>query len=201
MGRQEESPYPGIALRRVSIWERLFRRRPRTCAHAGRIHLDPDQVPLRNGAFFAVRQPSRPSVEVCPTCFLAVFEAHLKDFDGRIVAFEPPREGLARYIFIEQDQMGDAELAAEDLIHCQSLLAEPLGGCQKCGNPALVLLVKRSATTESSKFASFRGGKEYYCHVHGSERLREWLGERLGGKPVELINLPYGERGAYLPTD
>ena len=60
---------------------------------------------------------------------------------------------------------------------------------------------ERSATTESGKFTSFRGGKEYHCHVHGSERLLEWLRERLGGKRVEFINLPYGERGVYLPTD
>lgn len=198
--------YAAITLRPPPPWwQRLFARRAPACAHAasaGAIALEPDRVRLRNGAQAAVRQPPRPAITVCPDCLLALLQEELKNSERRIIAFEPAKEGARAYAFIEQQHLGDSGLAAEDVIHCQSLVAEPLGGCQKCGNPALFLLVKRGSTTESSQLASFRGGKEYYCPAHGRERLLGLLRERLPqGAAVEYFNFPYGERGVYVPTD
>lgn len=198
--------YGAIALApRGPWWRRLFSRRAIACAHvagAAVINLVPDQVRLRNGTHTAVRQPPRPTIHVCPDCLLTLLEQELKGAERRIIAFEPAKEGLAEFRFLEQDHLGDSGLGAEDLIHSQSLVAEPLGGCQKCGQPAWVLLVKRSATTEPGRLASFRGGKEYYCTGHGSERLLGLLRERLPrDRGVRYFNFPYGERGVYIPTE
>lgn len=166
------------------------------------IALHPDEVRLRGGRQAAVKQPPRPPITVCPACLLTLLAPELAQARRRIVAFEPARDGLAEYAFIEQDHLGDAPLPPEDVIHCQSLVAEPLGGCQKCGQPALLLLVKRGVTTQKGKLHTFRGGKEYYCPVHGSERLLALLRERLPkSRAVGYFNFPYGERGVYVPSD
>lgn len=198
--------YAGIPLRpAVSWWQRWFSQSAPACAHAGSeavIVLQPDQVRLRHGTESVVRQPPRPAIEVCPACLLALLEPEVKEEGRRVIAFEPAREGVSEYAFIEQQHLGDSRLAAEDVIHCQSLVAEPLGGCQKCGTPALFLLVKRGSMTESGKLATFRGGKEYYCAAHGSDRLLGLLRERLAGRsPVRYFNFPYGERGVYVPAE
>ncbi len=197
--------YPSLALRPLPPWwRRLFRKAQPACVHAGassKIELQPDSVRLRNGAQATVRQPPRRPITVCPGCLVALLEAELKNTTRRVVAFEPSQEGLAAYSFIEQQHLGDSGLRAEDVIHCQSLVAEPLRGCQKCGGAALLLVVKRGLTTESGKLASFRGGKESYCLSHGSERLGELLRERLPRRPVDFFNFPYGERGVYVPSD
>ena len=186
-------------------WQRLFSKPTLVCVHAGSagaVALQPDQVRLRNAVHTAVRQPPRPAITVCPDCLLVLLERELKSAERRIIAFEPSQEGIAAYAFIEQEHLGDSGLPAEDLIHCQSLVAEPLGGCQKCGHPAQFLLVKRSTITESGKLISFRGGKEYYCPAHGAERLLGLLRERLPKRsPVEYFNFPYGERGLYIPAE
>lgn len=202
--------YAAIALQPARPWwQRLFARPAPACAHARighaggatMINLVPDEVRLRNGTRLAVRQPPRPPITVCPDCLLTLLEQETKGAERRIIAFEPAKEGLAEYRFLEQDHLGDSGLPAEDLIHSQSLVAEPLGGCQKCGQPAWFLLVKRASTTEGGKLTTFRGGKEYYCPAHGSERLLGLLRERLSKRPVEYFNFPYGERGVYIPTD
>ncbi len=187
-----------------SWWQRLWRKPSLACEHAGSrssVHLEADRVRLRNGAATEVRRPPRPPLTVCSDCLLTLLERELKAGGRRVIAFEPGREGLAAYSFLEQQHLGDAELRPEDVIHCQSLVAEPLGGCQKCGQPALLLLVKRGATTESGKLSTFRGGREYYCPAHGAERLLGLLRERLPRRPVSYFNFPYGERGLYIPTD
>lgn len=198
--------YAAIPLRPPAPWwQRLFSRTKPACAHAGAAEafvLTPDQVRLRGGAESAVRQPPRPPITVCRACLLTLLEQELKSADRRIIAFEPPKEGIAEYAFIEQQHLGDSGLRAEDIIHCQSLMAEPLGGCQKCGHPALVLLVKAGITTKKGKLATYRGGKEYYCSAHGRERLLGLLRERLPTQtPVRYFNFPYGERGVYVPAE
>lgn len=205
------SVYSAISLQPPPAWwQRWFARPAPACVHVRvghsgsppTISLIPDQVRLRNGARATVRQPPRPPIGVCPDCLLALLDPELKSPSRRVIAFEPGPEGMAAYAFLEQDHLGDSGLPAEDLIHCQSLVAEPLGGCQKCGHPALFLLVKRGSTTESGKLATFRGGKEYYCPAHGAERLLGLLRERLPKRsPVGYFNFPYGERGLYIPTD
>lgn len=193
--------YAGIPLRLPGPWwRRWLSAAALSCLHSGTIQLDPDRIQLRTGAM-AVRQPSRPPITVCADCLLRLLEPELRTSDRRVIAFEPA-EGLTTYTFLEQDHLGDAPLSGEDVIHCQSLVAEPLGGCQKCGHPAVLLLVKRGSMTERGKLASFRGGKEYYCAAHGSERLLGLLRERLvGNAPVKYFNFPYGERGVYIPTE
>ncbi|MBI4466257.1 MAG: hypothetical protein HY656_02365 [Acidobacteria bacterium] len=205
MGKADPADVYAIALQPPPVWwKRLLWRPSPACAHAdalAAIVLNPDWVRLRNGAQAAVRQPPRPSITVCPECLLQLLEPELTAPNRRVVAFEPAKEGLSALAFIEQDHLGDSGLPAEDLIHCQSLVAEPLGGCQKCGQPAMHLLVKRSSTSEKGKLVTFRGGKEYYCPAHGAERLLGLLRERLPQRPVGCINFPYGERGLYIPAD
>lgn len=203
--------YPSIPLAPPAPWwQRLFSKPALACAHgrighagaAGSIALQPDQVRLRNDVQTAVRQPPRPAISLCPDCLLTLLEQELTGGNRRVIAFEPSKEGLAAYAFVEQEHLGDSGLRAEDVIHCQSLVAEPLGGCQKCGQPALLLLVKRGLTTASGQLTTFRGGKEYYCLAHGSERLLGLLHERLPKRtPVGYFNFPYGERGVYIPAD
>lgn len=196
--------YSAIPLRPPAPWwQRLFSRSEPACAHVGPgpgILLEPHWVRLHNG-FKVVRQPPYPAIEVCPECLLTLLRPELENPNRRIIAFEPAAEGLAGYAFLEQDHLGDSGLPAEDLIHCQSLVAEPLGGCQKCGQPAWQLLVKRGSNFEPGRLASFRGGKEYYCPAHGAERLLGLLRERLPRARVSYFNFPYGERGLYLPIE
>lgn len=202
---QTLNPYPGIPLEPPPPWwRRWWGGAGLACAHAmggAPVALVPDEVELRHAQWRAVRQPPRPRVTVCVDCLLALLEPELKAAGRRVVAFEPGPAGVAAYRFLEQDHLGDSGLPAEDLIHCQSLVAEPLGGCQKCGQPALHLLVKRGANTEPGQLITFRGGKEYYCAAHGSERLLGLLRERLPKRPVGYFNFPYGERGLYLPAE
>lgn len=199
--------YSRIPLQPPPWWQRLFSHPAPACVHArieraGAIALHPDQVRLRNGGQATVRQPPRPAITVCPDCLLTLLEPEITGGNRRIIAFEPSKEGVAAYAFIEQQHLGDSGLRAEDVIHCQSLVAEPLGGCQKCGQPALLLMVKRGLTTQRGQLASFRGGKEYYCLAHGSDRLLGLLRERLPKRtPIHHFNFPYGERGVYLPAD
>jgi len=198
------APYAAIPLQPLPWWRRLLGRSPLRCAHSGAgssVSLAPDVVQLRNDAHAETRKPPRPPVTVCPDCLLLLLAPELQTLGRRIVAFEPSAEGLTAYRFLEQDHLGDSGLPPEDLIHCQSLVAEPLGGCQTCGQPAMTLLLKRGATTEPGKLATFRGGKEYYCAAHGSERLLGWLRERLPKRRVDYFNFPYGERGLYLPAE
>jgi hypothetical protein len=195
-------PYPEIPLQPRPWWRRLVApHRGVACAHAATIALTPDEAPLRNGRRAPVRRPPRPPIRVCVECLLVLLEPELNRPERRVVAFEPGAEGVASYRFLEQDHLGDSGLAAEDLIHCQSLVAEPLGGCQQCGQPAVHLLLKRGGMTEPGRLASFRGGKEYYCAAHGSARLVGLLRERLPKRPVACFNFPYGERGLYLPGE
>ena len=136
-------PYSGIPLQPRTWWRRLVGGGALACAHAATIALLPDEAPLRNGRRAAVRQPPRPAIRVCVECLLALLEPELKAPARRVVAFEPGAEGVTGYRFLEQDHLGDSGLEAEDVIHCQSLVAEPLGGCQQCGQPAVHLLLKR----------------------------------------------------------
>lgn len=200
------SVYSAIPLAPPAPWWKRWLSAPRpACAHAGSQEaflLTPDRVRLRNGAEAATRHPPRPPVIVCGACLLRLLEDELKSAHRRIIVFEPPKEGLAAYAFLEQDHLGDCALPPEDIIHCQSLMAEPLGGCQRCGQPALMLVVRAGLTTEKSKLATYRGVKEYYCPIHGRERLLGLLRERLPkDRPLRYFNFPYGERGVYIPSD
>lgn len=185
-------------------WWRPWARGPARCAHLdsaarARIQLRPDRVWLHEPAqAVALREAMRPPIEVCVECLLKLLENEIKTFGGRVIAFEPA-ENFSQYVFIEQQHLGDIGLGPEDLIHCQSLVAEPLGGCQTCASEARLLWVKRGSTTENRALITYRGGRGYYCLPHGAALLVTHLRERLRA-PLAYFNLPYGERGVYIPT-
>ena len=210
MRQDPREVYPALPLRlaRHLWWSRFSRDRGQAVAHcahldasaAAPVQLKPDWVWLyRQPKPLAVRQPARPPIDVCVDCLLALLASELASYRGRVIAFEPATEGFTHYVFIEQQHLGDVGLGPEDLIHCQSLVAEPLGGCQTCASEAHFLWVKRGSTTESRQLITYRGGRGYYCLTHGAEVLLAHLRERVCG-PLAHFNFPYGERGVYIPT-
>lgn len=197
--------YAGLPLETPQrAWWRLGAAAPTRCTHLGtgesvRVEVKPDWVWLPGQAKpLAVREPARPPIELCLDCLKMLVDREVAGFLGRVIAFEPA-ERFSRYVFVEQQHLGDVALEAEDLIHCQSLVAEPLGGCQTCAAEARFLWVKRGSTTENTKLTTYRGGRGYYCLRHGAEVLSACLAERVRA-PLDLVNLPYGERGVYIPV-
>lgn len=198
--------YAGLSLKPTRApWWRPWGRGPARCTHLDApnqlgIQLTPDWVWLHGQSKpTAVREPARPPIAVCVECLLAFAQTEIAAFCGRVIAFESSAKNFSRYSFVEQQHLGDVELGAEDLIHCQSLVAEPLGGCQTCAAEARFLWVKRGSTTESRELTTYRGGRGYYCLQHGAELLVASLRERIRA-PLAYFNLPYGERGVYIPT-
>lgn len=203
--------YSGLPLKPARrSWWRPWASSTLECTHLEsgqtiRVELQPDSLWLRPEAPpIRVREPAAgkpppPAVTLCVDCLLALLARELNQFGGRVIAFEPEGEKFSRYVFVEQQHLGDVGLGPEDLIHCQSLVAEPLGGCQTCATEARFLWVKRGTTTDRRQLITYRGGRSYYCLRHGAEVLSTTLHERIRA-PLTHFNFPYGERGVYIPS-
>ena len=47
-----------------------------------------------------LREPPRAEVSLCRDCFAKIFEAELREFGGRVVAFAPGPESVTQYFFV-----------------------------------------------------------------------------------------------------
>lgn len=159
----------------------------------------PDNLYLQ-GRNVNLREPRRAEVSLCRDCFAKMFEAELREFGGRVVAFEPHAESVTQYFFVAAP---DFETAGVEPALAQAItgrLAEADGtkGCSECERPAKWLWFSRERVPHLDAVEKISDASgEWYCAEHGARRICGAL-TSLEHANFYYINAPYGEAGAYL---
>ncbi len=198
-----EQAYPGIAFRRRTRnwWARLTRV-PAECMHleteqSWMAAVVPDLIYLR-GRPVVERQPVRPEISLCRDCLVALLEAELPSYPGRVVAFEPDGANFSQYFFVATADFAAAGLETAVARAIERRIEEPGGNCEECSAMARWLWVGRSdvaSLDEVARIEQARGRR--LCPPHGVRALCACF-ERMNEANLFYLNLPYGEAGAYL---
>lgn len=159
----------------------------------------PDNLYLQ-GKNVNLREPNRAEVSLCRDCFAKMFEPELREFDGKVVAFEPEVESVTQYFFVAAPDFEAAGVEPSVMQALQTRLAEADGskGCGECARPAKWLWFSRESVPHLDaveKIAAARG--EWYCAEHGARKICSAL-TSLEHANFYYVNAPYGESGAYL---
>lgn len=203
MGRvKHEEAYPTIrfSLRSRSWYARLKGTAPE-CIHLEDFSnwmatLLPDVVFL-NGRSERRRATLRPEVSVCRECLLDIAAPEMAAFEGRVVAFEPGRK-LTQYFFVGQPDFDPAGMAPDVAAAIGKRLEWNAEQCEKCSRPAKWLWISRDevpSLDETERIAEAKGS--FFCAAHGAEKLRDTF-EEIKEANLMYVNLPYGEKGAYV---
>lgn len=182
-----------------------FTRAPAECVHLDTDHtwmaaLTPDVAYLK-GKAVAQREPARPEASLCRACLPQALEPDLRNYDGKVVAFEPNAESVTQYFFVSREHFEQAYLQPEvgaaigQRLDRLEGIACTLAGC---GQRALWLWISQrevASLDESAMIQAVPG--EALCATHGAARLLECL-RSLAMVNLEYVNAPYGQAGAYV---
>jgi hypothetical protein len=156
----------------------------------------PDVVYL-HGRSEVKRLPLRPEVSLCRECLLDTTTAELESYAGRVVAFEPD-PSLTQYFFVAEPDFEAAGLKLEVAEAIEHRLPAADAACRQCERPATWRWFSREQVATLDDIGSIqRAEGEPLCAVHGARKLRLAF-EKIEEANVMYINLPYGERGAYV---
>jgi hypothetical protein len=197
-----EEAYPGIQfLPRSRNWWAWLKGTPAECAHLDSeinwiASLLPDAVYFR-GKRAVRRESARPEVSLCRACLIQTIADELKDYPGRVVAFEPD-PAFTQYFFVAVPDFGPSGLAPAVSAAIEKRLAHDHRTCTTCDRHAAWLWFSReeiASLDEADKIGTAAG--EPLCAAHGGRKLCEAF-ERIEEANVFYMNLPYGEAGAYV---
>jgi len=197
-----EAAYPGIEFLPSSRnWWAWLKGSPAECIHLDReapwvATLLPDTLYLR-GKKATRRDPVRPEVSLCLDCLAGTVRAELRDYDGRVAAFEPDPEMFTQYFFIATPDFEAAGVAPEVAAAIEKRLASACGDCAECGQRASWLWFSRdqiASLDEVDRIGDAPG--EALCAAHGSEKMLASF-EKIPEANLFYMNLPYGEAGGY----
>lgn len=197
-----EEAYPGIQfLPRSRNWWAWLKGTPAECVHLESeinwiASLLPDAVCLR-GKRAVRRDSARPEVSLCRACLIQIISDELKDYSGRVVAFEPD-PAFTQYFFVAAPDFGPSGLAPAVSAAIEKRLTHDHQTCITCERHATWLWFSReeiASLDEADKIGADAG--EPLCAAHGARKLCEAF-ERIEEANVFYMNLPYGEAGAYV---
>ena len=197
-----EEAYPGSEfLPRSRNWWAWLKGTPAECVHLDSeinwiASLLPDAVYLR-GKRALRRDSARPEVTLCRACLIQIIMNELKDYSGRVVAFEPDPT-FTQYFFVATPDFSPSGLAPEVASAIQKRLAKAQQTCTACERHATWLWFSREEVAnldEAGKMGTAEG--EPFCAAHGARKLCDAF-ERIEEANVFYMNLPYGEAGAYV---
>jgi len=198
-----EQAYPEISFRwRSRNWWARLTRVPPECEH---LETDgqwmatfiPDTLYLRGKASVR-RRPARPEVSLCLACLKQQMEKGLRNFAGRVVAFEPDTSAFTQYFFVGTGEFASAGLQPEVAAAIARRLEQPAGQCGRCDRPAAWLWLSRDAVPtldDVARIAMAPG--EALCAIHGPQKLLASLAA-VPEANLFYVNVPYGEAGAYV---
>jgi hypothetical protein len=198
-----DAAYPGIRmLLRSRNWWAWLKGSPAECIHLEHeaewmATLLPDTLYLR-GKRVAQRDPARPEVVLCRTCLTDTLESELRQYPGRVVAFEPDPELFTQYFFVAAPDFQAAGLTPEVAAAIEKRLTHEFGSCVRCEQMATWLWFPRdqvASLDEVEKIGDEAG--EFLCAAHGACKLCEAF-EAIPEANLFYVNLPYGDAGAYL---
>jgi hypothetical protein len=159
----------------------------------------PDTLYLR-GQPRLVCEPARPEVSVCRECLLGHFRPALEEWNGKLLALEPPVEGMAQYFYLAQTDFEAAGLLSEVAGAISARLGALRGECsvEACRRPARWLWLSRLEIPALENVAALRQSPgALYCARHGAARLCDHFAG-MEQANLEYLNLPYGDSGAFL---
>jgi hypothetical protein len=198
-----EDAYPSLEfLPRSRNWWAWLKGTPAECIHLGSecdwiATLVPDIVFLQ-GKRRKRRDLARPEVTLCRDCLSETATPDMAEFEGRVIAFEPDPELLTQYFFVEQEDFAAAGLAPEVADAIAGRLMQNGGACQVCGYTATWLWLSREQVESLDEVAQIAAAPgELFCGKHGAEKLFSAF-EKMAEANIFYMNLPYGERGAYV---
>jgi len=198
-----DAAYPEIQFLPSSRnWWAWLKGTPAECVHIERDSrwtaiLLPDTLYLQ-GKRAARREPARPEVSLCCDCLARTVHCELKDYGGRVIAFEPDPEVFTQYFFVGTPDFDAAGVAPEVSQAIQARLDQPAGSCGQCAAPGNWLWFSRQqveSLDEVDRIAQSPG--ESLCAAHGTQKLLEAF-RRIPEANLFYVNLPYGEAGAYV---
>lgn len=198
-----KAAYPGIQfLPRSHNWWAWLKGTPAECIHLDReaawiATLLPDTLYFC-GKRSALREPARPEVSLCRACLLDTVAGELREYSGRVVAFEPDSEVFTQYFFVGAQDFEKAGLLPDVAAAIQKRLEQNGIGCTACARAATWLWLSRERVTslsDAGQISSVAG--EPLCAAHGASKLCKAF-EHIAEANVFYMNLPYGEAGAYV---
>jgi hypothetical protein len=198
-----EQAYPEIRFRwRSRNWWARLTRVPPECEH---LETDgqwmatfiPDTLYLRGKASVR-RRPARPEVSLCLACLKQQMEKDLRNFAGRVVAFEPDTSAFTQYFFVGTGEFASAGLQPEVAAAIARRLEQPAGQCGRCDRPAAWLWFSRDAVPSLDDVARIAMAPgEALCALHGPQKLLASLAA-VPEANLFYVNVPYGDAGAYV---
>jgi hypothetical protein len=198
-----ESAYPGIRiLPRSRNWWAWLKGSAAECIHLQHetewvATLLPDILYLR-GRRVVRRDPARPEIVLCRRCLTDTVAPELRQYPGRVVAFQPDAEIFTQYFFVAGLDFEAAGLAPDVAAAIENRLAQGFGTCIRCLQTATWLWFPQdqvASLDEVEKIAEAAG--EPFCAEHGARQLVEAF-EGIPEANLFYVNLPYGDAGAYL---
>lgn len=159
----------------------------------------PDNLYLR-GKNVNLRGAHRAEVSLCRDCFANVFEPELREYGGKVVAFEPDSESVTQYFFVAAPDLEAAgvEPALAQAIHTRLADADGSKQCSECERPARWLWFAKASVPHLDAVAKVSAASgEWFCAEHGARRICGAL-TSIEHANFYYVNAPYGEAGAYL---
>ena len=197
-----ESAYPSIPiLPRSRNWWAWLKGSAAECAHLEHesewvATLLPDTLYLR-GKRVVQRDPARPEIVLCRTCFTDTLGPELYQYPGLVVAFEPDPDIFTQYFYVAEPDFAAAGVAPEVAAAIEKRLTQGFGACARCAKIATWLWFPRDHVSSLDEVEKIAAAGEPLCATHGARQLCETF-EQIQEANLFYVNLPYGEAGAYL---